>query len=127
MTFATAVLTVTLMAASAPLAEPEPGELVLRVCKIELTEAGRRARFSFHYLYALRTDPLGRVVAVERRIGREYPPFVREERFEPCLRSWRLRPASDYGVTIRVGTNVLENTITAERAGDPRLRLLVPI
>lgn len=102
----------------------EPGESVIRICRLELTEAGRQARFRFVYLFSVRTGETGEVVEV-RRDERDHPPFVREEEFEPCLRSWRLRPSSEYGVAITV-TSSAQNAIAIRGSGDLNLRLLVP-
>ncbi len=126
MTLPTAVLSLLLMTSGSPADATDRWDSVLRFCKLELTEAGRRAAFSFQYFYALRTDEGGKVVGVERRTERQYPPFVREETFEPCLRTWRLRPSSRYGVVIRVGTTGPENSITVQRAGHSKLQLLLP-
>ncbi len=126
MTLSTAVLVLLLFASGNPADGADREDSVLRVCKLELTEAGRRAAFSFHYIYALRTDEDGKVVAVDRLTEREHPPFVREETFEPCLRTWHLRPTSEYGVVITVGTTGPENSINVQRTGGSKLQLLVP-
>lgn len=119
-----AVLAFLFFAAGFEPSAAQPEQWVIRVCEIELTELGRRARFELSYFYSIETGESGEVAAVRKDL-REHPPLVREERFEPCLRSWRLRPSSEYGVGISV-TSTGRNAISVEGGGDLKLRLVVP-
>lgn len=124
MLLASSVLTLLLFAQGFEPSAAQPTASIIRVCELELTELGRRARFEFTYFYSLQTGKSGEVVVV-RKDERDHPPFVRDEGFEPCLRTWRLRPSSEYGVAIHITSN-RQNSISIQGDGDLNLRLLVP-
>ncbi len=78
--------------------------LEVEVCRFELTELGRRARFNFCWFYVATTDASGAVVEVRRLETKSRSAFVKESEFEPCIRSWRLYPNREFTIVLTGGT-----------------------
>lgn len=104
---------------------PGSSEELISVCKIEFTEIARKARFDLLYAYRLTTGASGAVVGIEDLPGTRSATFVRDERFAPCLRSWRLDPNQVYEVSIRVSWNVENNFIAYSRPNGTKVTLAV--
>ena len=102
---------------------PGPPEELVTVCKIEFTEIARKARFDLLYAYRLTTGESGAVEGIEDLPGTRSATFVRDERFVPCLRSWRLEANQVYEVAIRVSWDVQRNFIAYSRPNGTKVTL----
>lgn len=81
--------------------EPKKTEREITVCQIKLKVGS--ADFAFNYQFAVTTDNSGAVNEVSK-LGKDRPPFVNDDEFIPCIKSWKLGPNEEYFVTIRVAT-----------------------
>lgn len=95
----------------------------ITVCKVELTEAGRRANFHFDYIYLLTTNAVGDVGRINQ-IHRDNPKFVKDEKFIACIKSWKLKPGYKYVVVISFGTNSMENLISISNE-EERIKIIL--
>jgi hypothetical protein len=79
-------------------------ETEITVCKVKLTEEGRRSNFHFNYIYILKTDGNGEIEEV-RQIHKDFPDYVDDGNFLSCIQSWKLKPKDKYVVVISFGTS----------------------
>ncbi len=66
--------------------------------------AGLTANFQFSYRYLVNTDENGDVAEV-KQLHKDYPKFVNEEDFIPCIKTWKLHPLEKTYVHIFYGTS----------------------
>ena len=78
-------------------------EKIISVCKVKLTDYGKTSHFQFSYRYVVNSNENGEVTEVRKR-HKEYPKFVNEEEFIPCIKTWKLNPSEKVYVHIFFGT-----------------------
>jgi hypothetical protein len=98
----------------------------IAVCRIELTDMGRTARFHFNYMYSLQVKTDGSVEQIAKLREKEYPAFVREEKLIECMKTWKLEPAGKYVVNVSFGTSGDEDSITIVAPNRESVRLILP-
>ncbi len=74
--------------------ETEKVETVITVCPVKLLV--KAANFRFGYRYIVKTDNKGAVTNVEQLGKDDFPEFIRDEEFIPCIESWKLKPSEYY-------------------------------
>lgn len=121
--FLTFVATQSLSAQSADRSQTK----TITVCRIELTDVGKRARFHFNYTYSVEVKHDGSIGQVTNVRKQEYPPFIQEDKTIACVKTWKLKPAGKYVVNVSFGTAGDENAITiAAPNRESVLRLILP-
>ncbi|HXG86457.1 MAG TPA: hypothetical protein VNI84_20730 [Pyrinomonadaceae bacterium] len=83
--------------------EAKKDEKEVTICHVKLLAVA--ANFRFAYRYSVRTDDKGSVTKVEQLGKDDFPKFVKDEEFIPCIESWKLNPSENYYVVFFLGTS----------------------
>lgn len=81
----------------------EKVETEITVCPVKLLAVA--ANFRFAYRYIVKTDDKGSVIKVEQLGKDDFPKFIKDEDFIPCIENWKLKPSEDYFVYFSLGTS----------------------
>jgi hypothetical protein len=97
----------------------------IKVCRIELTEVGKRACFHFNFIFLVKTDDKGVVEKIEKIHPQKSQPFVREDKFVECVKTWKLDENEKYTVGLSFGTTSHEDSISILDSKSQVIRLIL--
>ena len=90
----------------------------LEFCRVELSEAGRRASFSGNAIYRSEVSKSGEIVKLTPvKIPDFMSIFIQLGQFESCIKSWRFQDPGEYTIVFSAGTRLEKWKISVATKG----------